>query len=255
MKNDFYSRELTLINESGLNLKKAIIIGASSGIGKELARVLSKEGYIVGLVARRTGNLLELQEQLPNKSFIKTVDISCPKKANDLLAELIEEMEGIDVCIVSSGVGHLNPDLNLSLEQEVIDVNVTGFVAMTNIAYKHFLSKGSGHILGISSIGALMPNPIAPAYNASKVFTSNYLISIRQKLRAQKSSVIVTDVKCGFVDTNMAKGDQNKMFWMASPEKAARQIYDGLKKKKKLIYVSKRWRLIAWVLKVFSLFR
>ncbi|GAA0434245.1 SDR family NAD(P)-dependent oxidoreductase [Virgibacillus salarius] len=197
-------------------MKKAIIIGASSGIGKELAKILSLEGYIVGLVARRTANLIELQEQLPNKAFIKTVDISCPNKAKDLIEKLIREMGGIDLFIISSGVGHLNTDLNLSFEQEVIDVNVSGFVAMSNIAYKYFLSKGSGHLLGISSIGALISNPIAPAYNASKVFASNYLISLRHKLRTQKTNVLVTDVKCGFVDTNMAKGDKNKMFWMAS---------------------------------------
>jgi short-subunit dehydrogenase len=238
-----------------LTLKKAIIIGASSGIGKELAKILSFEGYIVGLVARRTANLIELQKQLPNKAFIKTVDISCPNKAKNLIEELIREMGGIDLFVISSGVGHLNPDLNLSYEQEVIDVNVSGFVAMSNVAYKHFLSKGSGHLLGISSIGALMPNPSAPAYNASKVFVSNYLVSIRHKLESQTNNVVVTDVKCGFVDTNMAKGDKNKMFWVASPEKAALQIYDGLKKKKKLIYVSKRWRTIAWVLKVISLMR
>ncbi|WP_344017236.1 SDR family NAD(P)-dependent oxidoreductase, partial [Pseudonocardia xinjiangensis] len=135
-----------------LKLKKAIIIGASSGIGKELAKILSLEGYIVGLVARRTANLIELQEQLPNKAFIKTVDISCPNKAKDLIEKLIREMGGIDLFIISSGVGHLNTDLNLSFEQEVIDVNVSGFVAMSNIAYKYFLSKGSGHLLGISSI-------------------------------------------------------------------------------------------------------
>jgi short-subunit dehydrogenase len=236
-------------------LKKAIIIGASSGIGKELAKTLSVEGYIVGLVARRTENLIELQEKLPKKAFIKTVDISCPNKAKNLIEELIKEMGGIDLFIISSGVGHLNPELNLSFEQEVIDVNVSGFVAMSNIAYKYFLSKGSGHLLGISSIGALMPNPTAPAYNASKVFMSNYLINIRHKLRTQKTNVLVTDVKCGFVDTHMAKGDKNKMFWMASPEKAAFQIYDGIRKKKKLIYVSKRWRIIAWILKVVSLYR
>ncbi|MGG3449361.1 SDR family NAD(P)-dependent oxidoreductase [Domibacillus aminovorans] len=234
-------------------MKKAIVVGASSGIGKELATVLSNEGYIVGLVARRTENLLELQKQLPHKSFIKCIDISHPTDAKNLLEELIKEMEGMDVIIISSGVGHLNSNLNMDLEKETIDVNVSGFVVMSNIAYKHFVSKGSGHIVGVSSIGALMANPTAPAYNASKTFVSNYLVSIRKKLKLQKVNVLVTDVKCGFIDTNMAKGDKDKMFWVASPEKAALQIYDSLKKKKKTVYVSKRWRIIAWVLKIHSL--
>ena len=235
-------------------LKKAIVIGASSGIGEKLPKVLSNEGYIVGLVARRTDNLLALQKKLPHKSFIKCIDVSLINEAKNLLEELIEEMEGIDLIIISSGVGHLNPNLNLDFEKETIDVNVSGFVVMSNVAYKYFISKNSGHIVGISSIGALMANPTAPAYNASKIFVSNYLISIRQKLKMQKVNVLVTDVKCGFVDTNMAKGDKDKMFWVASPEKAALQIYDSVKKKKKTVYVSKRWRIIAWVLKLHSLF-
>ncbi len=234
-------------------MKKAIIVGASSGIGRELAQVLSNEKYIVGLVARRIDNLLALQKLLPNKSFIKCVDISKTDEAKILLEELIEDMEGIDVVIISSGVGHLNPNLKLDFEKETIDVNVSGFVVMSNVAYQYFASKGAGHIVGISSIGALMGNPIAPAYNASKTFVSNYLNSIRQKLRLKNLNVLVTDVKCGFVDTDMAKGDRDKMFWMASPEKAALQIYDGLKKKKKTVYVSKRWRIIAWFLKIASL--
>ncbi len=234
-------------------LKRAIVIGASSGIGEELAKVLSNEGYIVGLVARRIDNLLALQKTLPNKSFIKCIDVSRINEAKNLLEELIEEMEGMNLIIISSGVGHINPNLNLDFERETIDVNVSGFVVMSNVAYKYFSLKNSGHIVGISSIGALMSNPAAPAYNASKTFVSNYLISIRQKLKRQKLNVLVTDVKCGFVDTDMAKGDKDKMFWIASPEKAALQIYDSIKKKKKTVYVSKRWRIIAWLLKIHAL--
>jgi len=234
-------------------VKKAIIIGASSGIGRELAKVLSKEGYIVGLVGRRTANLHALQKDLAIKSYIKCIDISNTKEAKILLEELIEEMDGIDLIIISSGVGHLNPYLNLNYEKETIDVNVSGFVVMSNVAYQHFVLKGSGHIVGISSIGALMANPAAPAYNASKTFVSNYLMSIRQKLKKQKLDILVTDVKCGFVDTKMAKGDRNKMFWLASPEKAAMQIFNSINKKRKTVYVSKRWRSVAWLLKINSL--
>ena len=165
------------------------------------------------------------------------------------MEELIKEMEGMELIVISSGVGHLNPYLNLDFEKETIDVNVSGFVVMSNVAYKYFASKNSGHIVGISSIGALMANPTAPAYNASKTFVSNYLISIRQKV-----NIVVTDVKCGFVDTNMAKGDKDKIFWVASPEKAALQIYNSIKKKKQTVYVSKRLRIIAWVLKMHLLF-
>ncbi|KMY56155.1 oxidoreductase [Bacillus sp. FJAT-27231] len=234
-------------------MKKAVVVGASSGIGEQLARLLSNEGYIVGLVARRKEKLLALQKQLPHESYIKCIDIA-HWNAKDLLKEFIEEMEGIDLMVVSAGVGHLNPDLILSLEKETVDVNVSGFIAITNIAYNHFLSKDSGHIVGISSIGALMANPAAPSYNASKTFISNYLVSLRKKFKLQKNNIFVTDVKCGFIDTEMAKGNRDKMFWMAPPEKAALQIYEGIKKKKKTVYVTKRWRSIAWLLKLLFLF-
>lgn len=104
-------------------LRKAIVVGASSGIGEGLARTLSDEGYIVGLAARREDKLLALQEQLVHKSIDKCIDISYPA-AKEFLEEIIKKMEGVDLMIISSRVGHLNPDLNVNFEKETIDVNV-----------------------------------------------------------------------------------------------------------------------------------
>ena len=86
----------------------------------------------------------------------------------------------------------------------------------------------------------------APAYNASKAFVSNYLQGLRQKFSKLRLPIIVTDVQPGFVDTAMAKGD---VFWVTSPKQAAQQIFDAIRKQKKHVYVSKRWRLVAWLLK------
>lgn len=131
------------------------------------------------------------------------------------------------------------------MSKEAIDENVSGFVMTVNVAYQHFLAKNAGHLFGLSSVGALMANPVAPLYNASKTFVSNYLMNIRKKLKMQQANVFVTDVKCGFIDTEMAKGDPDKLFWAASPEEAALQIYHSIKKKKKTVYGTKRWRFIA----------
>lgn len=229
-------------------MKSAIVVGASSGIGKELAVVLSQNGYIVGLIGRRLHLLEELMDNLTNPSFSKQVDVSDNLKAMDLLKDLIEEMGGVDLIIISAGTGFINSDLKWADEKKTIDVNVSGFVAMANIAYRHFEQVGRGHLVGISSVAAIRGSGDAPAYNASKAFVSNYLEGLR--IRAIKSGLplIVTDIKPGFVDTAMAKGEG--LFWVAPPQKAARQIYGVIQRKAKHAYVTKRWFLVGWLLRI-----
>jgi len=232
--------------------KKAIVIGATSGIGKQLAKIFSQNGYIVGLAGRRTHLLDELKNELSNNSFAKHIDVSQTDKAINQLKELIAEMEGVDIIVINSGVGFINKDLQWSPEKETIDVNVSGFAAMANVAMHHFLSKGSGHLVGISSISALRGDGDAPAYNASKAFVSNYLEGLRKKVTKLGLSITVTDIQPGFVDTAMAKGDG--LFWVASPQKAAQQIYNAIERKNKHAYITKRWRLIGWLMKVMPEF-
>lgn len=228
--------------------KKAIVIGATSGIGKELAKIFSQHGYIVGLAGRRTHLLDELKNELPNNSFAKHIDISQTDKAIKQLEELVAEMEGADIIVISSGVGYVNKDLQWSPEKETIDVNVSGFAAMANVAIHHFLSKGSGHLVGISSIAALRGDGDAPAYSASKAFVSNYMDGLRKKVVKLGLSITVTDIQPGFVDTAMAKGDG--LFWVTSLPKAAQQIYNAIEKKRKHAYITKRWRLMGWLMKI-----
>ena len=228
--------------------KKAVVIGASSGIGKELAKVLSQNGYTVGLAARRVDLMEGLEKELFGTSYIKRIDVSEADAAMDRLEELIHDMGGLDLIVISSGVGFINPGLEWKDEKATIDVNVSGFAAMANVAFRHFLEKGSGHIVGISSLAAIRGAADAQAYNASKAFVSNYLEGLRQKAAKAEGCIIVTDIKPGFVDTAMAKGEG--LFWVAPPEKAALQIYRAIEQKKKHAYISKRWRAVAWLLKV-----
>lgn len=228
-------------------LKKAVIIGASSGIGRALARILASDGYSIGLVARRVNLLSEIGGELPIPVFVKAIDVSKPVEAMPLLRELIAEMNGVDLFVVSAGTGFINRDLGWEREQETIDVNVSGFAAVVNVAVEHFQARGLGHIVGISSLAALRGNGEAPAYNASKAFISSYLQGLRHKFSKLKLPIVVTDVQPGFVNTAMAKGDG--LFWVASPEKAARQIFAAIRKRKRQVYVTKRWRIIAWFLK------
>lgn len=157
-------------------------------------------------------------------------------------------MQGVDLVVINSGTGFFNPELDWSQEQQTLDVNVYGFCAMAGEAYKFFAKQGHGHIVGISSVAALRGNPLAPAYNASKAFMSNYLEGLRIKSFKDKLPIIVTDIKPGFVDTEMAEGEGK--FWVATPQMAAEQIYLAIDKKKSHAYITHRWRLIGWALKL-----
>ena len=228
--------------------KKALIMGASSGIGKELAKILSGKGYIVGRAARRIDLLNELQKALPNKTFIKQIDISKAQDAELQFKEMITEMGGVDLVVISSGYGDLNSKLKWPIEKETIDVNVTGFALIAGISMRHFMERGSGHLVGISSIAALRGQRSAPSYAASKAFVSNYLEGLRHIAIKSGKPIFVTDVQPGFVKTPMSKG--NNLFWISTAEKAANQIYNTIAKKKSHAYITKRWRLIAWILKI-----
>ena len=229
-------------------MKKAIIIGATSGIGRALAEILSQDGYVLGLVGRRNDCLEELKKSLSTQVFTRQIDVAETAKAIESLTQLIEDMQGVDLVVISAGVGFINPDLNWSEEKATIDTNVSGFTAMANVAFRHFERIGTGHLVGISSIAALRGSRTAPAYSASKAFMSNYLEGLRQRAAHARRPIVVTDIQPGFVDTAMAQGEG--LFWVATPQKAARQIYRAIQRKAKHAYVTKRWRIIAWLLRI-----
>lgn len=229
-------------------MQNAIIIGASSGIGRALAKVLASNGYNVGLAARRVGLLQEVAAEIHTTTFVKVIDVSKPIEAMQCLGELIAEMNDVELFVINAGTGFINRKLDWEPENETIAVNVSGFTAVANVALAHLQARGSGHLVGISSIAALRGNPQAPAYGASKAFMSNYLQGLRFRFATLRLPVVVTDVQPGYVDTAMAKGD--RMFWVAPPEKAAEQIFAAIRKRKKHVYVTRRLRLIAWLIKV-----
>ena len=227
-------------------MKSAIVIGASSGIGRALAVILSLDGYRVGVVARRTDLLAQLRAELAGPCMVKTLDISQPELAMPILRELIEELGDVELFVVSAGTGFENAALEWEPERETIAVNVLGFASMVNVAVAHLEARGSGHLVGISSLAALRGNGVAPAYNASKAFVSSYLEGVRYRFKKMKLPIVVTDVQPGFVDTRMAAGNR---FWIATPEKAARQIVTAIRGKKEHVYITRRWRLGAWFMR------
>ncbi|MHB8896801.1 MAG: SDR family NAD(P)-dependent oxidoreductase [Candidatus Geothermincolia bacterium] len=232
----------------GTTGRGAIVVGASSGIGRELAILLARKGYSVAVTARRTELLEELAGHTPGIDLSRAMDVSEPEQAVSILCALVADMVSVELVVICAGTGFLNPELDWEKEVQTIDVNVTGFAAVAGAAMKHFLDQGRGHLVGITSIAALRGGLLTPAYNASKAFESSYLEALRLRAIQDGAKVTVTEIQPGLVDTAMAKGEN--LFWLAPPEKAARQIMRAIEQKKKRAYVTRRWRMIAWVFKL-----
>lgn len=227
-------------------MKKAIIIGASSGIGRHLAVLLADQGYQVAITGRRKPLLEELQASNPTQFISKCFDITELNNAQHL-DQLASQLKGLDLLVISSGIGEINEQLDFSIEKSTIDVNVSGFTQVADWAFNYFYQQGKGHLVNISSIAGIRGARHAPAYNASKAYQINYLEGLRQKANRAKAAIMISDIRPGFVDTAMAKGEA--LFWVAPVEKAAKQIVLAIANKKKIIYVTRRWRLIGAVLK------
>lgn len=228
-------------------MKRAIVIGASAGIGRELAKVLSREGYVLGLAARRVGLLRELQGELAGESRAARIDVADPRGARAALDALLAELGGADLIVVSSGVIFQDP--SREEEDETIRVNAAGFAAVFRGAYDYFLARGSGHIVGISSVAAVRGGCSSPVYNASKAFVSSLMHGYRIKARREGARVRITDIRPGHVRTGMLDG-QRGLFWVVPPEEAARQIAAAIRAGRRRAYVTPRWRLVAWAMRL-----
>ena len=229
-------------------MKNAIIFGATSGLGKSLTELLVKDNYKVAVTGRRLEKLEELKKSFPNQILVKQNDIQEVEEVEKVFNEIVNELGVIDLIVQSSGVGFVNPKLHWDKESQTINTNVLGVTRLYTLAYNLFKEQKVGHLVGISSIASLRGNRASPVYFASKAYQKSYLESLYLKTKTIKSKqVFITDIRPGFVDTAMALGDE--IFWMVPLEKATKQMYRAIKKKKRVAYISKRWQLIAWVLK------
>lgn len=230
-------------------MKRAIVVGASSGIGRELAKLLCRAGYRVGVTARREALLRELADEVGEALCYRVSDVSDVEASEAALEDLIAQLGGLDLAVISAGVGYPNPDFDFAREDETIAVNVRGFTSAANLFMRHFRDRGSGHLVALSSLAALRGIAGAPAYNASKAFESSYLEGLRQASVSRKLGITVTDCQLGLVNTAMAKVDRIPD-WVSGPEVAAAQILRAIEKRRRHVYVTRRWRLLAWALKL-----
>jgi len=188
-----------------------------------------------------------LEENHIGKILSMKMDVQDLSSIESICNELVIKLGGLDLLIISAGIGEENKLLDFSIENNVIKTNVQGFTCVADWGMNYFKKQGHGHLVNISSVAGIRGNGLAPSYNSSKAYQINYLEGLRLNASKSNSSIHVTDVRPGFVDTAMAKGDG--LFWVSPVEKAAEQIYAAIKRKKKVVYISKRWRLISYILK------
>lgn len=224
-----------------------LIIGATSGIGHELWRYYAANGNHVTVIGRRKDILDGMLRELPQNTHIVQCDISDLKSFEATLNNVISKFDKLDMAIVCAGIGELNPDLDLQTELYTLSVNVNGWTNAIDSIYKIFENQKSGHLVTITSVGGLQPTPVAPSYSASKAFQINYTKSLQRKSKG--SSIVVTEIRPGLVDTRMAKGE--RLFWVMPLNKVTKAVIVAISKKKKLKIVTTRWRIINWLLKHF----
>lgn len=231
---------------SSLN-KKVIIVGASSGIGKELAILYAQAGCQVGVTGRRSQLLDEIKELFPGQVETEVFDVMATENSMHL-QQLIQKLGSVDLLIYNAGFGDVSDELEWQIDKKTVLTNVNGFVEVAVFAFNYFKQQGHGQIAATSSIASLAGNHFAPAYSASKAFMSNYMEGLYLKSKRNKLRIFITDIQPGFVKTKMAKGPGR--FWEAPAEKAAKQIMEAIEAKKFRVYITKRWWLIAHLIKI-----
>jgi short-subunit dehydrogenase len=231
--------------------KNILIVGATSGLGRQLVKLYAGDGCVVGIVGRRENLLAELQQQFPANIKTLKADINHEHIAEQL-SGLINSMNGIDIMIITASVVEFNQELEDAPEMRTINTNVKGYTRVINTAWHYFKQKGNGQIVGVTSIAAARGNKLAPAYHASKAFQSRYLESLRIKAKHDKNNITITELVPGYIDTAMGKGD--RLFWIASVEKAARQSKKAIAKKKARAFITKRWWFVYHIQRLLPIF-
>ena len=202
-------------------MKKAIIIGATSGIGQEVAGILVQQGWRIGIAGRRKEVLRSMQQ-----------------------ANLIDRLGGMDLFFLSSGVGFQNRNLEPEIELNTARTNVEGFIRMVTAAFDYFKKTKNGHIAVISSIAGTKGLGVAPAYSATKRFQNTYIDALAQLARMQHLNIRFTDIRPGFVATDLLRNGKYPMLMHA--DKVAEYIVRALKHKKRVKVIDGRYRLLVF---------
>ena len=240
--------------------RRAIVMGATSGIGHEVARQLAAKGYEVGIAGRRTERLAEMAQATPGIVAYRQIDVTCDD-APEQLQKLIAELGGMDLYFHSSGIGWENVLLDTEKEMKTVETNGVGFVRMVTAAFNWFARNRNGRnaacgdnsktasnnarIACITSIARTRGLGAAPAYSASKRFTSHYLESLCQLTAIRNiRNIHISDIRPGFVKTPMIEGSNFPM--QLDVRKVSVSIVNGLERRKPVITVNWFYRLLVF---------
>ena len=220
--------------------KRAIVIGASSGIGREVARLLMAEGWTLGVAARRTDLLQTLCDVQ-----VEQIDVTS-EKAPERLRALIDKVGGMDLFFYASGIGKQNRELVEGIEMATMQTNALGFTRMIGEAYRYFAQQGGGHIAAITSIAGTKGLGPAPAYSATKAMQNVYLQALEQQAHARGLKIRFTDIRPGFVDTALLAGDFRYPM-MLKPERVANEIVQAINGRRHIRVIDWKYRLLTAV--------
>lgn len=227
-------------------MKRAIIIGASSGIGREVCDILLADGWRLGVAARREDRLLEIRKSCPDRVEVQVIDVTADDAAGRLLA-LADRLGGVDLFLCSSGIGKQNFQLDSNIELATVDVNVKGFTAVVDAMFNYMATHSGGHIAVISSIAGTKGLGAASAYSATKAYQNTYIQALEQLANMRRLPIRFTDIRPGFVDTDLLSGSGRYPMLMDKTN-VARQIVKGIYAKRHVKIIDWRYRILvaAW---------
>lgn len=227
--------------------KRIVIIGATSGIGYEVAKIYCRLGWRVGVAGRRIERLEAFKEQAPEQIEIQQIDVT-ETEAVEKLYSLIDKLGGMDIFLLSTGIGSQNRTLNSDIELSTVNTNALGFTRMVTAAYNYFKEEGGGHLSVISSIAGTKGLGAAPAYSATKRFQNTYIDALAQLARMEKQPVRFTDIRPGFVKTDLLKNDKYPL--LMDPELVAQKIVKALSRKKRRVIIDWRYAILVFFWKL-----
>ncbi|MCR4852409.1 MAG: SDR family NAD(P)-dependent oxidoreductase [Prevotella sp.] len=224
-------------------MKRAIIIGASSGIGREVAELMLEKGWKLGLGARRKEKLDELKAKYPQQVETEAIDVQKPNGTEGLLS-LIEKVGGMDIYVHVAGVGKQNVSLESDVEEQTVSTNALGFTRFVDCSFNYFASHKGGHIVVVSSIAGTKGLGVAPSYSATKAFQNNYIQALDQLAHLRKLPIRFTDIRPGFVDTDLL-GDSQHYPLLMKKEEVAKDIVRSIEKGRHVRIIDWRYRILV----------
>ena len=224
-------------------MKRAIIVGASSGMGLEVAKLLLAKGYTLGVAARREDCLQVLKQEAHDRVEVAAIDVTA-EDAAARLRELIDRLGGMDLYFHASGIGKQNRTLTEDIELNTVNTNGMGFARMIGEAYRYFAERGEGHIVAITSIAGTKGLGPAPSYSATKAFQNNYLQALEQQANARNLKIRFTVIRPGFVDTDLLKGDFHYPM-MLKPQAVARDIVKAIHNKRHIKVIDWKYAILT----------